>query len=95
MFLSNTRGHAEGSAIGFNRQRKGSRSYYPLFSTIAQTGQFLDLLHRPGNVHDSRDALAFIETNIEIVRAMSASARSRPGWTERSSPRTSGRSSWT
>jgi hypothetical protein len=65
-----TRGHAEGSAIGYNRQRKGARSYYPLFSTIAQTGQFLDLLHRPGNVHDSRDALAFIEANIEIVRAI-------------------------
>lgn len=63
-----TRGHAEGSAIGFNRQRKGARSYYPLFSTIAQTGQFLDLLHRPGNVHDSRDALAFIEANIGLVR---------------------------
>jgi hypothetical protein len=56
-----TRGHAEGSAIGYNRQRKGARSYYPLFCTVAQTGQFLDLLHRPGNVHDSRDALAFIE----------------------------------
>lgn len=65
-----TRGHAEGSAIGFNRQRKGARSYYPLFSTIAQTGQFLDLLHRPGNVHDSRDALAFIEANIGLVRAI-------------------------
>lgn len=65
-----TRGHAEGSAIGYNRQRKGARSYYPLFSTIAQTGQFLDLLHRPGNVHDSHDALAFIEANIDIVRAI-------------------------
>ena len=63
-----TRGHAEGSAIGYNRQRKGARSYYPLFCTVAQTGQFLDLLHRPGNVHDSRDALAFIEANIGIVR---------------------------
>jgi len=42
-----TRGHAEGSAIGYNRQRKGARSYYPLFCTVAQTGQFLDLLHRP------------------------------------------------
>jgi Transposase DDE domain group 1 len=65
-----TRGHAEGTAIGFNRQRKGARSYYPLFSTIAQTGQFLDMLHRPGNVHDSHDALAFIEANIEIVRGI-------------------------
>jgi hypothetical protein len=65
-----TRGHAESSAIGYNRQRNGARGYYPLFSTVAQTGQFLDLLHRPGNVHDSRDALAFIEANIEIVREL-------------------------
>jgi len=64
-----TRGHAEGSAIGFNRQRKGARSYYPLFCTVAQTGQFLDLLHRPGNVHDSRDALDFIEKCVEQLRA--------------------------
>src|SRR5262249_53361405 len=56
-----TRGHAEGSAIGYNRQRKGARSYYPLFCTIAQTGQFLDMLHRPGNVHDSHEAQGFIE----------------------------------
>jgi len=30
---------AEGSAVGFNRKKKGQRSYYPLFCTIAQTGQ--------------------------------------------------------
>ena len=35
-----TKGHAEGSAIGFNKKKKGARSYYPLFCTISQTGQF-------------------------------------------------------
>jgi len=55
-----TRRHAEGSAVGFNRKRKGERSYYPLFCTVAQSGQVFDLLHRPGNVHDSRDADAFM-----------------------------------
>ena len=80
-----TRGHAEGSAIGYNRQRKGARSYYryyPLFCTVAQTGQFLDLLHRPGNVHDSRDALAFIEANIEFVREIVGvrEIETRMGW---------------
>jgi len=30
-----TRGHAQGSAIGFNKSKKGARSYYPLFCTIA------------------------------------------------------------
>lgn len=28
----------EGTAVGFNRKKKGARSYYPLFCTIAQTG---------------------------------------------------------
>jgi hypothetical protein len=64
-----TRGHAEGSAIGYNRHRKGARGYYPLFCTIAQTGQFFDLLHRPGNVHDSREALGFIEACVTMLRA--------------------------
>ena len=32
---------AEGTAVGFNRKRKGQRSYYPLFCTVAQTGQVL------------------------------------------------------
>ena len=44
---------AEGTAVGFNRKKKGQRSYYPLFCTLAQTGQVLDVLHRSGNVHDS------------------------------------------
>ena len=44
---------AEGSAVGFNKKKKGQRSYYPLFCTVAQTGQVLNILHRSGNVHDS------------------------------------------
>ena len=51
---------AEGTAVGFNKKKKGARSYYPLFCTIAQTGQVLDVLHRPGNVHDSNGAQAFV-----------------------------------
>jgi hypothetical protein len=47
---------AEGTAVGFNRKKNGQRSYYPLFCTIAQTGQVLDVWHRPGNVHDSNGA---------------------------------------
>ena len=61
---------AEGSAVGFNRKKKGQRSYYPLFCTIAQTGQVLDVWHRPGNVHDSNGAQAFIEACIRKVRAI-------------------------
>jgi DDE family transposase len=59
---------AEGTAVGFNRKKKGQRSYYPLFCTIAQTGQVLDVFHRPGNVHDSNGALEFILACISAVR---------------------------
>ena len=60
---------AEGTAVGFNRKKKGQRSYYPLFCTVAQTGQVLDVLHRPGNVHDSHGAKDFILACIAVVRA--------------------------
>jgi hypothetical protein len=60
--------HAEGTAVGFNKKKKGARSYYPLFCTIAQTGQVLDFLHRSGNVHDSHGAEEFILACIQRVR---------------------------
>ncbi len=52
---------AEGTAVGFNKKKKGARSYYPLFCTIAQTGQVFDFYHRSGNVHDSNGAQEFIQ----------------------------------
>jgi hypothetical protein len=60
--------YAEGTAVGFNRKKKGQRSYYPLFCTVAQTGQVLDVHHRSGNVHDSNGAQDFILNCIEQVR---------------------------
>ena len=66
--LSTTR-RAEGSAVGFNKKKKGARSYYPLYCTIAQTGQVFDFHHRAGNVHDSNGADAFILDCIEKIRA--------------------------
>ena len=59
---------AQGTAVGFNKNKKGARSYYPLFCTVAQTGQVLDFLHRPGNVHDSKGARAFVLACIAAVR---------------------------
>lgn len=56
-----TKRHAENTAVGYNKKHKGHRSYYPLFCTIAQTGQVLDFLHRPGNVHDSNGAIDFVQ----------------------------------
>ena len=61
---------AEGTAVGFNRKKKGQRSYYPLFCTLAQTGQVLDVWHRPGNVHDSNGAMAFMQDCIREIRAL-------------------------
>ena len=70
-----TRRRAEGVAVGFNKRKKGQRSYYPLACTVAQTGQVLAVLARSGNVHDSRGARAFIGACIERVRAVRAGKR--------------------
>jgi hypothetical protein len=66
--VQSTGRRAEGTAVGFNKKKKGARSYYPLFCTIAQTLQVLDFLHRSGNVHDSRGAGAFIAECIGLIR---------------------------
>jgi hypothetical protein len=63
-----TKRHAENTAVGYNKKSKGQRSYYPLFCTIAQTGQVLDILHRSGNVHDSNGALGFVEHCLVSLR---------------------------
>jgi hypothetical protein len=60
--------NTEGTAIGYNKKSKGSRSYYPLFATVAQTSQVLDVLHRPGNVHDSNGALDFIKSVFQRIK---------------------------
>ena len=65
-----TRAHAEGTAVGYNPKRKGARSYYNLFCTVAQTGQFLDVLHRPGNVHDSKGGHEFMMDTFDRVGAL-------------------------
>jgi hypothetical protein len=61
---------AEGTAVGFNKKKKGQRSYYPLFCTVAQSGQVLDVWHRPGNVHDANGAKSFIQKSIKALRAV-------------------------
>jgi hypothetical protein len=66
--VQSTTRHAEGTAVGFNKKKKGARSYYPLFCTLAQTGQVLDFLHRSGNVHDSHGAQEFILACVQAVR---------------------------
>ena len=73
--VQSTTRHAEGSAVGFNKKKKGARSYYPLFCTIAQTGQVFDHLHRSGNVHDSNGACEFVVRCVKEVRAALPSAQ--------------------
>ena len=65
---------AEGVAMGFNRHKKGQRSYYPLFCTVAQSAQVLAVAHRSGNVHDSNGAEQFIGFCIEKVRQIQPNA---------------------
>jgi hypothetical protein len=57
------------------KEKKGARSYYPLFCTVAQTGQALDVLHRSGNVHDSQGAIQFVTACVRRVRERLGSAR--------------------
>lgn len=68
-FVVCTQGKVEDSAAGYNKKKKGARSYYPLGCTLAQTGQMLDLLHRPGNVHDSNGAQDFIVSNVRKLKS--------------------------
>ena len=68
--VTSTRGHAEGTAVGYNTKKKGARSYYNLYCTVAQTGQFFDVLHRSGNVHDSNGAHDFMMDNFDRVRTL-------------------------
>jgi len=77
--VQSTKRHAEQTAVGFNKKKKGARSYYPLNCTIAQTGQVLDFLHRPGNVHDSNGAVEFVGRCFDKIyqRLPSATLESR------------------
>lgn len=59
---------AEGTAVGYNKVKKGARSYYPLFCMVSQTAQVLDVLHRKGNVHDSHDSISFIAGCVSLIK---------------------------
>ena len=55
--------------MGFNKKKKGARSYYLLFCSVAQTDQVLDVHHRSGNVYDSNGVDAFIGQCLRSVRS--------------------------
>src|SRR5215475_669964 len=54
---------------GFNPHHRKDPSYYPLLAHVAQTGHILRLKNRPGNVHDSKQAVAFLRELITDLRA--------------------------
>ena len=54
---------------GFNPHHRKVLSYYPLLAHLAQTGHILRLKNRPGNVHDSKQAGAFLRELIDDLRA--------------------------
>jgi hypothetical protein len=54
---------------GYNPHQRKDPSYYPLLAHLAQTGQILRLRNRPGNVHDSKGAPAFLRELLRDLRA--------------------------
>jgi hypothetical protein len=53
---------------GFNPHHRKDPSYYPIFAHLAQTGHILRVKNRPGNVHDSNGAVAFMRELIDDIR---------------------------
>lgn len=54
---------------GFNPHHRKDPSYYPLLAHLAQTGHILRVKNRPGNVHDSKQAVAFLREVVDGLRA--------------------------
>jgi hypothetical protein len=56
---------------GYNPQNRHAKSYFPLLCHVAQTGHFLQVKNRPGNIHDSKcGALGLIRSCISQIRHM-------------------------
>lgn len=59
----------ENAARGYNPHKRFSKSYYPFLCHVAQTGHFLRVKNRRGNLHDSKGgALPMISDCIRDVR---------------------------
>lgn len=54
---------------GFNPHKRKHHSYYPIIAHLAQTGHILRVKNRPGNIHDSTGAVAFIRDLIDDLDA--------------------------
>ncbi len=58
-----TKGHPSWAFKGYNPIKRGAKSYFPLTAHVGETGHFLSILNRPGNVHDSNRALSVIKAS--------------------------------
>jgi len=72
-----TRGHQGFAAKGYNPIKKGARSYFPLTVHVSETGQFIEVSHRPGNCADNEGADVLLR---RVVRRLK---REFPGVTVR------------
>lgn len=61
---------------GYNPQNRHAKSYFPLLCHVAQTGHFLQVRNRPGNIHDAKcGALDVIKDCVAQVREQMAGVR--------------------
>ena len=58
----------EGARRGFNPHHRKVPSYYPITAYEAQSGLILRAENRPGNVHDGKASVSFIEALIDQLR---------------------------
>jgi transposase len=56
-----TKGNPSWAFKGYNPIKQGTKSYFPLTAHVAETGHFVCIINRPGNVHDSNRALFMIQ----------------------------------
>lgn len=57
-----TKGNPSWAFKGYNPIKKGAKSYFPLTVHVAETGHFMNITNRPGNVHDSKSALTILKS---------------------------------
>jgi len=73
--VQSCRGRPQRSAVGFNRRRRGARSYHPLFAFCGETRDFLGGRFRPGNAADRAGATALLDELRRWLRRSGFSGR--------------------
>ena len=64
-----TRGHQERARKGYNPIRRGARSYRPLTVHLAELGQFLAVINRPGDVPDNEASVSLMRKVIRRLKS--------------------------